>query len=109
MQGNDYYTKDNETYLGSKDEIEEEGAVLQFYFNCFDSGGEDRTVLEYLFKHMTLIKESNWPKEHTGEYYTLMHILERYDLIESGVSIRVPWLTELGELAYNDIKTVLNK
>jgi hypothetical protein len=104
MKGNEYYLDDNETYLGTKSEIDEDEAVLQFYFNCLDSGGEHTIVLEYLFKYLTLIKDRNWPSEHSGEYYCIMHILEKHDLIESGVSIRVPWLTEKGLLAYDDIR-----
>jgi hypothetical protein len=115
MKGNEYYLDDNETYLGTKSEnskhncmhIDEDEAVLQFYFNCLDSGGEHTTVLEYLFKYLTLIKDKNWPSEHSGEYYCIMHILEKNDLIKSDVSIRVPWLTEKGQLAYDDIKNVI--
>jgi hypothetical protein len=108
LQKDDVYYDSLGHHLGFVKEMDDENLVLSFYFTGLDSGGQDHSVLLSLFKYMTYIYLMKWPKKYTGKWYLVMNILENNHLIESGVSIRVPWLTPKGHQAMLDMKEVLN-
>ena len=108
------YVKDNVLYndkgmyLFPMEDMEDDAdLIINFYFDL-DHGGQTTSVFEYLFKFMEIIKNGKWPIEYDGEWYVVMDILLHNELIDSGVSIRVPFFLERGELAYKDMNLLNN-
>jgi hypothetical protein len=99
---NSWVTDDN-THLGYLDDTDERDVIVTFYFDC-DVGGQSDSFITYIFQYLKMIDEQKWPKEYDGLFYAIMNLLDKCNLIESGVSIRVPWLTERGKNCLNDIK-----
>jgi hypothetical protein len=99
----DMYFDDNNTMIGDVADLDESDLILGFYIQI-DHGGQSDSVCDYLYDFMNKIKNRDWPIDYYGQWYVVMDLLSRCRLIESGVSVRVPWLTEKGELMYNDLR-----
>lgn len=94
-------------HLGEIESTDVEDAVISFYCNCLDTGGQDDTVLFFLHKYLYAVNYRQWPEEYEAQWYIVMNIFETNKLVESGVSIRVPWLTNRGMKALHDMGMIL--
>lgn len=89
--------------------------IDHFYFSDsggFDDGGETEKCLRYFYTFLDIIQNRKWEQgavNDSAEWYTVIHVFECNDLIESGVSVRVPWLTEKGKMLVEDLEELFIK
>ncbi len=83
--------------------------IVDYYFSDnggLDIGGENLKLLKYVYNYLKILKDKNFPKDHSAEYYIIMNVFEDNKISESGVSIRCGWLTERGKKLLEDIETL---
>ena len=96
------YFNEDEVMIGDISDADDADLILGYYMQI-DHGGQSDSVCNYLFSYMTKISSRDWPSDYNGEWYVVMELLSRCKIIESGVSVRVPWLTEKGSLMFKDL------
>jgi hypothetical protein len=103
----DSYFK-NDIHIGFSSDFKDDfDLITAYYFTSLDHGGQSTSTCEYLFSYLDKIKKKDLPNEYDGEWYCVMFILEHNQLINSGVSIRCPWLTDLGNECYEDLEFMI--